>query len=219
MTLGLVAADPYELAPYASRLAACESLRRAPALGRTQSGDTVRLAAFGPGFRAARRAAEAILAAGPIDLLISTGTCGALDPSLALGDIVVDPRGQQPRTALAFRSGLIVSQDRVASTAAEKQSLSQQGLAVEMESAAVRDVAGRHQLPFACIKAVSDSAGQSLPLDFNLYRAPAGHFRKAHIVAAMLARPFARIPAILELRAQAQLAARALGGFLADCRF
>jgi len=222
MTLGIVAADAYELAPYAGQLAHCQGfgqVGRAVATGQTAAGDAVRMTAFGPGFRAALRGAEAILASGPVDLLISTGTCGALDAALKVGDIVVDSRHHQPQTSVAYRRGVIVSQDRVASTAAEKQTLAGQGVAVEMESAAVCEAAGRHQVKFACIKCVSDAAGETLPLDFNYYRAPHGGFRKGRIVAAMLARPFARIPAILALQQQSRRAAQTLGGFLADCRF
>lgn len=222
MTLGIVAADAYELAPYAQRLASCEGfgqVGRQAARGETMHGDAVRMTAFGPGFEAAARGAAAILAAGPVDVLISTGTCGALEASLALGQIVVDSRDHQPRTPATYRSGPIVSQDRVASTVAEKQALAGQGVAVEMESAAVRAAATREGVKFACIKCVSDTAGQSLPLDFNQYRAPDGSFRKARIAAAILAHPFRLIPAIAQLQRQSRLAAQALGGFLADCRF
>ena len=222
MTLGIVAAEAYELAPYARRLSSCEGLGaigRATVHGETSGGDTVRMTAFGPGFRAAARGAAAILAEGPVDVLISTGTCGALELGLRLGEIVVDPRDTQPRSAPPHRQGVIVSQDRVASTAAEKQALASEGMAVEMESAAVREAAARHQVRFACIKCVSDGAGETLALDFNRYRGADGRFQKGRIVAAMLARPFSRIPAILALEGQSRRAAQNLGGFLADCRF
>lgn len=222
MTLGIVAADPYELEPYRQRLAHCDGfdrVARSPVQGETRHGDTVRMTAFGPGFRAAARAAQAILAGGPVDLLISTGTCGALCADLPLGEIVVDSRHRQPTTAAPYRRGVVVSQDRVASTAAEKLALAGAGLAVEMESAAVRDVAAQQGIGFACIKCVSDTAAESLPLDFNAYRSPDGHFRQGRIVLAILARPFTRIPAIARLRRQSHSAAQTLGGFLADCRF
>ena len=222
MTLGIVAADPYELAPFAKQLAHCEGftqVNRQAARGETAAGDAVRMTAFGPGFRAATRAANAILAAGPVDLLISTGTCGALDPQLQLRDIVVDARFTQPQTEMGYRRGAIVSQDRVASTADEKRTLARQGVAVEMESAAVREVAEHHHVKFACIKCVSDTAHESLPLDFNGYRANDGGFSKWRIVAALLASPFRLIPAIGQLQRQSREAAETLGGFLAGCRF
>jgi nucleoside phosphorylase len=222
MTLGIVAADAYELEPYAKRLASCEGfghVGRQAARGRTEHGDTVRLTAFGPGFRAAARAADAILAGGPVDVLISTGTCGALAADITLGEIVVDSRDHQPCTTAPYRRGPIVSQDRVASSAEEKQALAKDGLAVEMESAAVRAAAARHQVKFSCIKCVSDTAGQSLPIDFNEYRNDDGSFAKIRIAAKIMASPFALIPAIGALQRQSRLAAQTLGGFLAGCRF
>ena len=110
MTLGIVAADAYELAPYAKRLASCEGfgpVGRYAARGETSSGDAVRMTAFGPGFAAAARGTAAILAGGPVDVLISTGTCGALAASLALGQIVVDSRDHQPRTAATDRKSVV----------------------------------------------------------------------------------------------------------------
>ena len=177
------------------------------------------MTAFGPGFRAAARAADAILAAGPVDVLISTGTCGALAADLALGEIVVDSRDHQPSTTAPYRRGPIVSQDRVASTTEEKQALAREGVAVEMESAAVRAAAARHQVKFACIKCVSDTAEQTLPIDFNQYRDEDGSFAKFRIAAKIMASPFTLIPAIGALQRQSRLAAQTLGGFLADCRF
>ena len=222
MILGIVAADAYELAPYARRLASCEGFRqvgRHAARGKTMDGDAVRMTAFGPGFGAAARGAAAILAGGPVDVLISTGTCGALDESLALAQIVVDSRDHQPLTQATYHRGRVVSQDRVASTVAEKKALAAQGVAVEMESAAVRAAATRMGVKFACIKCVSDTVGQTLPLDFNQYRAHDGSFRKTRIAAAILAHPFRLIPAIAQLQRQSRLAAQTLGGFLAGCRF
>jgi adenosylhomocysteine nucleosidase len=222
MTLGIVAADPYELEPYSQRLTSVTGFRqvgRSAASGTTAEGDTVRMTAFGPGFRAAARGAESILSAGPVDVLISTGTCGALSPELSLFDIVVDARDHQPVTEAAFRSGRVVSQDRVASTAEEKAALAAEGLAVEMESAAVREAASRQGVKFACIKCVSDTSGESLPLDFNRYRAEDGGFRKWRIAGAILTEPLTLIPAIGALQRQSRQAAQTLGGFLAGCRF
>jgi adenosylhomocysteine nucleosidase len=222
MTLGIVAADPYELAPYARQLTGVEDFRqvsRSPARGTAPHGDTVRMTAFGPGFRAAARAAQAILSDGPVDVLISAGTCGALSPELTLFDIVVDARDHQPSTGAAFRSGLVVSQDRVASTAEEKLALAREGVAVEMESAAVREAALRQGVKFACIKCVSDTAAEALPLDFNRYRTADGGFAKWRIAGAILAEPLTLIPAIGALQRQSRQAALTLGGFLAGCRF
>ena len=73
-----------------------------------------------------------------------------------------------------FVSGTIVSQDRVASTAAEKGELRERfgALAVEMEASGVAARAKRAGLPFCCIKVVSDRADESF--GYRLER-EAGH--------------------------------------------
>lgn len=175
-------------------------------------------AAAGPGFLAARHAAEALIRDTHPDALASIGICGALDPSLRLGDIVVD-ESAAPRSDRPHRRGRIVSVDRVIGTAAEKQRLAAQGIAVEMESRAVAELARERGLRFYCIKAVSDTAADEMPLDFNRYRDSGGRFRKSRIAWAAIIRPFTALPALIRLHRHSQFAAQKLGEFLADCRF
>lgn len=174
--------------------------------------------AAGPGFAAARTAAEVLIRDQRPDALVSVGICGALDPALALGDIVVD-ESAAPRSDRPHRRGTIVSVDRVISTVEEKQQLAVQGIAVEMESRAVAEVARERGLRFFCVKAVSDTAAEEMPLDFNRYRAADGSFEKGRIALAAVSRPFTLLPALLRLNRHSQFAARKLGEFLADCRF
>src|ERR1700730_2106052 len=70
--------------------------------------------------------------------ILSVGFCGALDPALRIGDIVIS--GETPKGARAsFVRGDVVSVDRVAITVREKSELraSTGAAVVEMESAAV----------------------------------------------------------------------------------
>lgn len=152
--------------------------------------------------------------------IISTGFCGALDPALRLGDIVIS--GAAPRaTPAPFATGEILSIDRVAITAAEKRKLyaGTGAIAVEMEAAAVRQKAADWSVPFYCIKSVSDVAADDMPLDFNLYREAQGRFARSRIALAALSRPFTVAPALLRLNRNCSVAADALGEFLANCRF
>jgi hypothetical protein len=73
-----------------------------------------------------------------VDRVVSIGFCGALDPALRIGDIVVS--GEFPEElGASFVQGDVLSVDRVAITAVEKGELraSTQAAVVEMESAAV----------------------------------------------------------------------------------
>lgn len=154
----------------------------------------------------------------PADGIVSVGFCGALHPSLKIGDIVVAGEGvESPRS---FVRGEIVCADRVVATASEKRALHQRtgAIAVEMESAAVAAKAREWGVPFRCIKAVSDLAEEDMPLDFNQYRESAGNFSRARIALAALRRPFSAIPGLLRLERNCRQAAQALGEFLADCK-
>lgn len=169
----------------------------------------------GPG---RRLVSEALREKRAVDGIISVGFCGALDARLEIGDIVV--AGSEIQSPRPFFRGEILSSDRVAVTAAEKCALRERtgAIAVEMESAAVAGKAREWGVPFRCIKVVSDTAREDMPLDFNQFRDAAGGFSRARIAAASLRRPFTIIPALLKLERNCREAAQKLGEFLADCQ-
>jgi adenosylhomocysteine nucleosidase len=155
-----------------------------------------------------------------VDGIISTGFCGALDPALQVGNIVV--WGDAALAADApFVRGEIFSADRVAVTASEKRALRNRtgAVAVEMEAAAVKNKATAWGVPFMCIRVVSDTAADDMPLDFNRFRNADGNFSRTRIALAAMARPFSAMPGLMELDRNCRRASRALGDFLADCRF
>jgi len=194
-------------------------------------GSRLLLVANGPGPRLASEALAAAGDNGKVDKVVSTGFCGALDPSLEVGDIVVASRIDAPdlRRSFAARApesgrscmiGRVISVDRVAQTASEKCALGEDGaVAVEMEAAAVAAWAGDRDLPFFCVRVVTDRAAEDFVLDFNAARDVAGRFRRWRILGSALRRPWAGVPALFCLARRGALAARSLGEFLADCRF
>ncbi|MGZ4388460.1 MAG: phosphorylase family protein [Gaiellaceae bacterium] len=119
------------------------------------------------GRRVGMGAREAPAGEGP---LVIAGVCGALDPSLRPGDLVVasEVRGDgEPvacatdlAAAIGARVGPIVSVDRIASRA-EKRSLFESGaIAVDMESYRLARSAGDR--PVAVVRAVVDRADRRL---------------------------------------------------------
>lgn len=172
-----------------------------------------RVVKSGPGFRAARAAVAAAIAEERPRMVVSAGTCGALDPGLGIGDVRVVSRidsllGTFVPVELVGVGAVLRSQDRVAVTAGEKKELFEAGSQiVDMEAAAVAAVCLEQGLPFGCIKAVSDLAGEDLPLDFNLYRDEDGRFQNARIAFAGIM----KIAELMRLQHQAKQAAQQLG--------
>ena len=162
------------------------------------------------------------------DAVISTGFCGALDPTLRVSSIVVGTavrgQGEFPCKLGSFlrahARGVVLSMDHIVRTAAEKRRLHAQGAAVvEMEAAGVASRAQALGLPFYCIRAVSDPAGEDLANDFNAALRPDGQFDTMRIFRHSLSRPVARVPELFRLRRNCLRAAKTLGEFFADCQF
>ncbi len=181
------------------------------------------LVAKGPGFRLARKALDSV-GVKP-DALVSTGICGALDPNLAVGDVFVAPAVngfpcRLPQTLRKFASGPMLSQDRVAATADEKRRLRAGGaLAVDMEAAVVGERSRELEVPFYCVRAVSDAAGEDFLMDLNAARGSDGDFSVLKLLGQVVLSPAKKVPELFRLKRNSELAARRLGEFFADCSF
>ena len=92
-------------------------------------------------------------------------------------------------------------------------------IAVEMEAAGVAQRARALGLPFYCVRAVTDLAGENMANDFNAALRSDGHFDTIRIFKGTLRHPTVRLPELIRLRNRCVRAARALGEFFADCRF
>lgn len=194
------------------------------------NGQASLLVANGPGPKLAGRAAAVAKEHEELKGLVSTGFCGALDPAFEAGDILIATHilgGDGTETPVQWpaaapgsaKSGKLLSMDRVAGTAAEKSALRKSAAdAVEMEAAGVAARAAEYKLPFYCIRVVTDTAQESLPLDFNRMRDTEGRFNRTRIVAAAIRRPLV-FPQLLDLNRKCRDAAQALGDFIADTRF
>jgi hopanoid-associated phosphorylase len=192
-------------------------------------GHDLLLAANGVGNARAAAAVEAALEHFAADGVVSTGFCGALQPELAIGDVVVATCVSTSRRRYAalpaysnspHRRGVVCSSDRVARTAEEKRLLGEGGaLAVEMEAAGVAECAAARGLPFYCIRAVTDLAAETMANDFNRALRRDGHFDTIVILRGTLRRPWVCLPELIRLRKRCVQAAVSLGDFFADCRF
>jgi adenosylhomocysteine nucleosidase len=188
-------------------------------------GSRTALVANGPGAKLAGDAVDMVKEHESMDGLISTGFCGGLVPGLAPCDIFVATevmgvaRALLPVSPRSFKTGKLLSIDRVVSTAREKANLGKDGAdAVEMEAGAVAQRAKTYDIPFYAVRVVTDTSEENFPLDFNQMRSRDGRFSRAKILSAALRKP-GMFPELIRLNERTKRAAQALGDFLADARF
>jgi len=144
--------------------------------------EQILLSTCGIGAGNAARAARSLAAAGA-GALLSWGVAGALDPALRCGTAVLPievlrqgrrfqtDRLWRGRVAAALQgrvplvSGVLLTSEVAVAAAALKSSLFQDtgAAAVDMESAAVAEVAAEFGLPFLALRVILDTARDSLP--------------------------------------------------------
>ena len=151
--------------------------------------------------------------------VVSTGFCGALDPTLPRGALVaahtvvdaldgarfaadpglLDAAGPTGRGTLVSTTSLLrTPQDRAATA----------GTVVDMESAALARVAAARGVPFLAIRSVTDRANDSLP-DLERVVDGLGRPRSARLCALVISRPWS-VPALVRLKLGTAAARRAL---------
>jgi hopanoid-associated phosphorylase len=134
----------------------------------------------GGGHAAATRRKVEVLVTGGATGLVSFGIAGALDPDLEPGDLVIaddvilaDGRRincdadwrRRILQKVSAQGGTIAGRSVAAATRAEKGALFDNtgAVAVDMESHHVAEAAALHGLPFIVIRAIADTANDTLP--------------------------------------------------------
>ena len=166
-------------------------------------------------------------------LVVSAGVCGALDPCLCPGDLVIpdrviDAEGVTHRLApthhraamasagaTAWTGALITTREVVATPATKALLFARSGaVAVDMESGVIAARAARSGYQALVVRAVSDDAGQCLPPELTRLVTPEGRLRLTAALALGVTRP-AMLPGAFELRQRTRLALRAVARTLA----
>jgi adenosylhomocysteine nucleosidase len=155
------------------------------------------------------------------EVVLTCGFAGALKPELEIGDVLFDADSQdglaEMLQAAGAESGKFYCASHVATTAAEKTALRQStgADAVEMESAVIREICRKKNIPSATIRVISDTANQDLPLDFNALMTPEQTISFPKLALALIKSP-AKIPRLLELQRNTRYGARQLARVLGD---
>lgn len=191
-------------------------------------GDGALLAVSGIGQAAAQRAALALIQAGA-SALMTFGMAGGLDPSLKAGSVVLPcelicadgtrfaaSQSWRERVAAAVSplravcEGSLLTSARPIDTPADKAAAFRNSgaVAVDMESAAVAQVAADHQLPFIAVRVIVDTAADRLPRTVvNASRA--GRLRIGRLLAGLVVAP-GEIAGLIRLTQRYRIAMRSL---------
>jgi nucleoside phosphorylase len=225
--LVFIAAEPRECLPFVARWESSQPVALPVHWARAGvwQGREVMAIANGAGSERAQAAVQAVPKASAV---CNIGFCGALVETLEPGAVFVaeSVRGGG-KTWLASSpggppaaSGLLVSVDRIAQTAREKHDLAVTGAsAVEMEAAGAARASESLNIPFYCVRAVSDRSDEDFENDFNRCLMPDGRFNVARLVLGAFARPVRRFGELIRLSRRTALASNNLGEFLANCSF
>lgn len=205
-------------------------LRGLPGLAATVSG---------LGAEPARAAAQTLVSKG-VAALVSFGSAGGLDPALRAGDLmlpetVFDRAEQRVRTDAGWHAAMRarLAPSTVCTAALRQVSAplldppakaalraATGAAAVDMESAAVAEVAAAAGLPFLILRVVLDDAGAALPAPLLAAVDGQGRPRPLALLAAFARRPGLVLSATALALARARAAAtlRRAATVLAECR-
>jgi hypothetical protein len=166
-------------------------------------------------------------------LVVSAGVCGALDPGLRCGDLVVPERvldpgggslGASPPHHLralacapgAVHAGCLVTTREATVTAAAKAALRARtgAVAVDMESAVILGAAAAAGCPALVVRGVSDEAGQEIPSELIGLLGEDGRIRRGRTLALTVTRP-RMLSRAMELRRDTRHGLGAVAGLLA----
>jgi len=155
--------------------------------------DRVVVAVGGIGRKAATRAAQAAVEGYEPSMMVSAGIAGALSPGLKVGDVVAAREVVDTTSGIHFASSggdAVVATVSSVSGPAEKRMLAERWNAdvVDMEAAAVAEVARSRGIEFAAVKTISDSLDFVMP-PVGKFANDAGKFDTLKFVAYLAVRP------------------------------
>lgn len=225
-TVAVLAALRREIAPLEARMTKSRQFSAGSfraSVGRLD-GTEVIVACTGDGRENAARGVQALLERYPVGRLIVIGIAGGLSPSLRVGSLlvareVVENGGSVPapdagwlqraRRDTGATPAVFVSTPNVLCTLREKadaySSLPGGGVAaVDLETATYARAASLRGIPYLALRAISDTAEEALPMDFNALRDPAGSVDIRRVTLRALTRPRI-LPSLWEWRGRVSL--------------
>jgi adenosylhomocysteine nucleosidase len=230
--IAIIGAIKDEIAGIKNQMQITDTLRwpTGNAFAGTWQGVPIVLVRSGMGRDRARRALAEITGKYDLECVISIGYAGALDPVLQVGDLVAADQvvyyetlksysldGELLGTMPEVRRGTLLTVDRVAATPQEKKNLREKysAVAVDMETSALAEEAEARHLPFASVRAITDTANQEL-IDCSHLVAEDGDVSKLKAGWHILTHP-GDLKGMIELGQHAKIATANLTAFLRKC--
>lgn len=171
----------------------------------------------GIGGKHAAVAARWAIASCQPEIVVSVGFAGALVPQCKVGDVitpatVIDEVTGRSFSVTAGRGALVSSASVHDERGKTDLAVRYQAQAVDMEAAAVAQVAGENGIPFFAGKSISDDVSFRMP-PMGRFVDEAGKFRNSGLLAYAAVRP-ALWPVLVRLGANAKRASSQLCGWL-----
>jgi adenosylhomocysteine nucleosidase len=240
--IGIFAALRRELKPIKASLTELNEFREAGvrfSVGHLNQ-RTIVLIQTGIGWDRAISATQIAAARFPLKLYVSTGFAAALQDTIRVGDLVIGQKvlslppldrkvficdgtfTQSARAVvksfpLTAFSGSLITVRKIVNHVEEKRTIAREShaIALDMETAAVANVAEQRGIPFMAVRAVTDALEESLGVDVNLFLSEEGTFRWLRGIRYLLSHPIA-LHHLDRLRRQANLAAASLELFFQE---
>lgn len=114
------------------------------------------------------------------EIVVSAGFSGALQPGLALGDIVIGENYSDPKLlktlhkSANYHFGQIITAPNILETAVAKRNLGQNSgaLAGDLESAHIARVCAEARIPMLSVRTISDVLDQDMPVPGSVLISP-----------------------------------------------
>lgn len=191
-TIAIIAALDRELAPLVRNWRSNQITEQGQTFRVFEHEKTVAVAG-GIGPQAAAQAARAIIRHYKPQVLLSAGLAGGLIHSVKVGSVITPAIVIDAATGTDYHceSGetILATAPEITGTAS-KQALADRfhAIAVDMEAAAVAEVARQEQITFRCVKAISDEVDFAMP-PLNQFVDQRGRFQNARFTAWLVVHP------------------------------